>query len=188
MKASLLAMAPFVTRREALGGAAAALVLASCGGDPPPSNGPRPGSGAALLGSLLALERAVEAAYGTCEEVLSGPALREARAIRDQERAHAARLEGLIRRLGGDPPPGRSPEEYARTFPRLRSPEDALRFAEQLEERQVRAYLEALAELPDLALRGAAAEIAADEGMHLGAVRVLQRLPVAQGPFVTGAL
>jgi hypothetical protein len=182
-------MAPFVTRREALGGAAAALALASCGGgDPRPSNGPRPGSGAALLGSLLALERAVEAAYGTCEEVLSGPALREARAIRDQERAHVARLEGLIRRLGGDPPPGRSAEEYARTFPRLRSPEDALRFAEQLEERQVRAYLEALAELPDLGLRGAAAEIAADEGMHLGAVRVLQRLPVAQGPFVTGAL
>jgi rubrerythrin len=182
-------MAPFVTRREAFGGAAAALVLASCGGgDPPPSDGPRPGSGAALLGSLLALERAVEAAYGACEEVLSGRALREARAIREQERGHATRVEGLIGDLGGDPPAGRSAEEYARTFPRLGSAADALRFAEQLEERQVRAYLEALAELPDLGLRSAVAEIAADEGMHLGAVRVLQRLPAAQGPFVTGAL
>jgi hypothetical protein len=182
-------MAPFVTRREAFGGAAAALVLASCGGgDPRPSGGPRPGSGAALLGSLLALERAVEAAYGACEEVLSGDALREARAIREQERGHVAELEGLVRRLGGEPPPGRSAEEYARTFPRLRGREDALRFAEQLEERQVRACLEGLAELPDPALRSAVAEIAADEGMHLGAVRVLQSLPAAQGPFVTGAL
>ena len=52
----------------------------------------------------------------------------------------------------------------------------------------MRAYLEALAELPDLGLRRAAAEIAADEGEHLGTVRVLQGLPAAEGPFVTGAL
>jgi rubrerythrin len=182
-------MAPFLTRREALGGAAAALFLASCGGgDPPPSTGPRPGSGAALLGSLLALEHAVVAAYAACEKVLSGDGLRNARAIAEQERAHVTRLQELIRGLGGDPPAGRNAEEYARTFPRLREPGDALAFAEDLEQRQVRAYLEALTELPDLELRKAAAEIAADEGAHLGAVRVLQGLPAAQGPFVTGAL
>jgi hypothetical protein len=182
-------MAPSITRREVLGGAAAALVLASCGGeDPPPGGGARPGSGAALLGSLLALEHAVVAAYATCEEVLRGDALRNARLIASQERQHVTRLQGLIRGLGGDPPPGRRPEEYARTFPRLRDSRDALRFAEDLEQRQVRAYLEALTELPDLELRSAAAQIAADEGAQLGAVRVLQGLPAAQGPFVTGAL
>ena len=121
-----------------------------------------------------------------CEEVLRGDALRTARAIAEQERAHVARLQGLIRDLGGDPPAGRSAEEYARTFPRLRDGDDALRFAEDLEERQVRAYLEALTELPDLDLRTVAAQIGADEGAHLGAVRVLQGLPAAQGPFVTG--
>ena len=52
----------------------------------------------------------------------------------------------------------------------------------------MRAYLEALTELPDLDLRTAAAQIGADEGAHLGAVRVLQGLPAAEGPFVTGAL
>jgi hypothetical protein len=182
-------MAPSLTRREALGGAAAALVLASCGGgDPPPSTGPRPGSGAALLGSLLALEHAVVAAYAACEEVLHGQALRNARAIADQEREHVTRLQGLIRDLGGDPPAGRSADEYARTFPRLRDGRDALRFAEDLEQRQVRAYLEALTELPDLDLRSAAAAIGADEGTHLAAVRVLQGLPAAQAAFVTGAL
>ena len=182
-------MAPSVTRREALGGAAAALVLASCGGgDPPPGGGPKPGSGAALLGSLLALEHAVVAAYAACEEVLQGDALRNARAIAAQERRHVAVLQQLIRDLGGDPPIGRSAAEYARTFPRLRTGRDALRFAEDLEQRQVRAYLEAIAELPDLAQRSAAAKIAAAEGEHLGAVRVLQGLPAADGPFVTGAL
>lgn len=182
-------MAPWITRREALGGAAAAVVLASCGGgDPPPGGGAKPGSGAALLGSLLALERAVAAAYRACGQVLTGEALRAARAIHEQELAHAMRLEGLIVELGGEPPPGRSAEEYARTFPRLQTAEDALRFADHLEQRQVRAYLEGLSELPDLSLRGAAAEIGADEGKHLAAVRVLQGLPAADGPFVTGAV
>jgi hypothetical protein len=182
-------MAPYVTRREALGGAAAALVLASCGGgDPPPATGPRPGSGIALLGSLLALERASFAAYGACLDVLSGNTRQQVHAIRAQERTHAAGLEGAIEDLGGTPPPGRSAAEYERTFPRLRTPEDALRFAEDLEERQVRAYLEAVAEFPALELRLRAAGICADEGNHLATVRVLQGLPAAQGPFVTGAL
>jgi rubrerythrin len=178
-----------MTRREALGGAVAAAVLASCGGgDPPPSTGPAPGSGAALLGSLLALERAAVAAYGACAELLGGRALDEIRAIRAQEREHASRLERLISELGGEPPPGRSADEYARTFPRLGSAADALRFAEDLKERELRAYLEALAELPSVGLRTEASRICADEANHLGAVRVLLGLPAAQGPFVTGAL
>lgn len=182
-------MAPSLTRREALGGAAAALVLASCGGgDPPPATGPRPGSGAALLGSLLALERASFAAYGACLEVLRGQARAQVHAIRAQERGHAAGLERLITDLGGDPPPGRSAEEYERTFPRLRTPADALRFVQDLEERQVRAYLEALTDLPDVELRKAVAGICADEANHLATARVLQGLPAAEGPFVTGAL
>ena len=182
-------MAPSLTRREALGGAAAALALASCGsGDPAPTTGPRPGSGAALLGSLLALERASYAAYGACLDVLRGEARLEVHAIRAQERVHAAGLENAITDLGGTPPPGRSAAEYERTFPRLRSPEDALRFAEDLEERQVRAYLEAVTELPALELRLEAAGICSDEANHLATVRVLQGLPAAQGPFVTGAL
>jgi len=182
-------MAPSLTRREALGGALASAVLASCGGgDPPPSTGPKPGSGAALLGSLLALERAAIAAFGDCAEQLNGPARENVRAIQDQERGHARRLEELVRGLGGEAPPGHTAEEYARSFPRLESAEDALRFAEDLKEREVRAYLEALAELPSLELRTQASRICVDEGNHLGAIRALRGLPTAQGPFVTGAL
>ena len=178
-------VASFVTRRTALGGAAA-VVLASCGGgDPPPSTGPRPGSGAALLGSLLALERAVIAAYETSAEVLRGDALRYAAVARGHEESHVRFLEQAIRDLGGEPPAGRSAEEYERTFPRLRSQEDGLRF---LEERQVRAYLEALAELPDRDLRLSIAGIGADEGSQLAVIRVLGGRPASPHPFETGAL
>jgi rubrerythrin len=142
----------------------------------------------ALLGSLLALERASVAAYSTCLDVLTGDARGQVQAIREQERAHAAELEKAIVDLGGTPPPGRSRAEYERTFPRLSSAEDALRFAQDLEERQVRAYLEAVTEFPALELRLRAAGICSDEAIHLGTVRVLGGLPAAQGPFVTGAL
>ncbi|HEX2414991.1 MAG TPA: ferritin-like domain-containing protein [Thermoleophilaceae bacterium] len=178
-----------ITRRGAMGAGAAALALGSCGGgDPPPAGGARPGSGAALLGSLLALELAVIAAYGASAQVMSGPALAAARVIREQEREHARILERLIRDLGGDPPSGRSDAEYARTFPRLESQRDALRFLEDLEQRQVRAYLEALAELPELELRRQAAEIGAAEGEQLAAVRVLDGRPASPHAFETGAL
>lgn len=181
-------MASSLTRRGALG-AAAAVTLASCGSsDPPPSAGARAGSGAALLSSLLALEHAVIAAYDACGEVLTGRALAEVRAIRGVEESHARRLAGLIRGLGGEPPAGKTRAEYDRTFPRLRASEDALRFARHLEERQVRGYLQGLAQLPDPELRAAAAELCAAEAAQLATVRVLAGLPAAEGPFVTGAL
>ena len=180
-------MASHLTRRGALG--AAAVALASCGsGDPPRSGGAQAGSGAALLSSLLALEYAVIAAYDACGEVLTGPALDATRAIRSVEEEHGRRLAELIRGLGGEPPAGKSAAEYARTFPRLRSAADALRFARHLEERQVRGYLQGLEQLPDLGLRADAAELCADEGAQLATVRVLAGLPAAEGPFVTGAL
>jgi hypothetical protein len=182
-------MAPYLTRREALGGAAAAVLLGSCGGgDPPPAEGPRADSGVARYASLLALQHAVVAAYGACEEVLRGDVLREARAIRVHERSMAGYIETAIIGLEGNPPAGKSAAEYARTFPRLRSESDALRFADDLEQQQVRAYLDALADFPSAGPRSSVADIASGHASHLAAIRVLRGLPAAEGPFVTGAL
>lgn len=182
-------MAPSLTRREALGGAAAAVVLASCGGgDAPPPGSAEPGSGAALITSLLALQRATVAAYGACEEVLRGDARAQVRDIRDDERRMARELEIIMTGERIEIPPGRSPEEYARTFPRLGGPADALRFADHLEQRQVRAYLDAITDFPFEGQRQTAADFAWRQGVHLGMVRMLRGLPVAEGPFVTGAL
>ena len=176
-----------LTRRGALGGAA--VLLASCGsGDRRSTTGPRPGSGAGLLNSILALEHLVVAAYGAGFELLRGEGLRYARQIGDQERGHVRRLEELIRGLGGTTARSRTPDEYARSFPRLRTSGDALRFANDLEDRLVRAYLQALPALPEAQLRRAAAEIVADEGAHLAVINVLRGGPAAPQPFVTGTL
>jgi rubrerythrin len=180
-------MAGSLTRRGALGGAA--VLLASCGpSDPPPAPGARPGSGAGLLNSVLVLEHAVVAAYGAGAGLLRGETLRYARAIEDEERGHVRRLEELIRGLGGTTARPRTPDEYARSFPRLRSGADALRFAEDLEEQLVRRYLQALWKLPEAELRRAAAEICANEGEHLAVIHVLRGRPAAPHAFVTGTL
>jgi rubrerythrin len=178
-------MAGSLTRRGALG--AAAVLLASCGSsDPPPSAGPRAGSGAGLLNSILVFEHAAVAAYASAAALLRGEALRYARQILAQEREHVRRLEALIRGLGGTTARPRSPDEYARSFPLLHDGRDALRFASDLEERLVREYLQALPELPNAELRRAAAEIGADEGAHLAVINVLRGGPAAPQAFVTG--
>ena len=51
----------------------------------------------------------------------------------------------------------------------------------------MRAYLGALAELPELELRTMASEIGADEGEQLAVVRVLGERPASPHPFETGA-
>jgi hypothetical protein len=187
-KASVPRVDPRLTRRSALGGAAA-LALASCGGgDPAPSQGPRAGAGAALLGSIIALEHAATAAWGEIGDRLSGEARRYAEAIRRREIEHSGRLGALVRELGGTPPEGRPPGEYARLFPQMRDESDALRFAGDLEERLVRAYLDALHSLPDADQRRTAAEIAAEESEDLAVVHVLAGEPAAPRPFVTGTL
>jgi rubrerythrin len=177
-----------LTRRAALGGAAA-VTLASCGGgEPPPTTGPEAGSGAAMLSSVAALEHAAAAAWAAIGERLEGEARRYARTIEARERRHAERVSALIRELGGEPPEGRPPEEYAPQFPLMRTEEEALRFAADLEEHLVRAYLDSLQTLPEEEQRRAVAEIAAEEAEDLAAVHALSGEPVAQHPFVTGTL
>jgi rubrerythrin len=128
------------------------------------------------------------AAYGAGAPLLRGEALRYARKIEEQERGHVRRLEELIRGLGGTAARSRTPDEYARSFPRMRDGDDALRFAEDLEERLVRFYVQAVPKLPEPELRRAAAEICADEGAHLAALHVMRGRPAAPQPFVTGTL
>lgn len=128
------------------------------------------------------------AAYGAGAELLEGEALRYARDIEEQERRHVRRLEELIRGLGGDAARPRTPEEYTRSFPNLGSAAAMLHFARDLEERLVRAYLDALTHLPDPKLRRAAADICADEGEHLAVVHALRGGFPAPQPYVTGTL
>jgi rubrerythrin len=177
-----------LTRRAALGGFAA-VALGSCGGgDPPPAEGPEAGSGAALLGSLAAREHASAAGWDAIGERLRGEARRYAGAIAERERAHAERLSALIRDLGGEPPEGRAPADYEPQFPLMRTEDEALRFAADLEEQLIREHLDALRSLPREDQRRAVAEIAAEEAEDLAVAQSLAGEPAAQDPFVTGML
>jgi rubrerythrin len=174
-----------LTRRGVL--ATAAVVAASCGdGDPPPRRGPGPGSGVGLLNSVLAFEHAVVAAYATSAGLLRGRARAHAQTIAEQERQHVRRVSELVESLGGTPVRASPADEYQRGFPRLHGAGDALQFAEDLEERLVRAYLEALRKLPDPGLRRVAAAIGTNEAEHLAVVQALRGEPLPPQPFVTG--
>jgi hypothetical protein len=179
-------MSASLTRRGALGGLAAA-ALASCGGgDPPPGDTPRAGSGAGLLNSLIALEHAAVAAWAAIAAVLGVAGRAQAKAIRGREIDHVDRLSALVRDLGGTPPQGRPRGEYQAMFPKLGDEAAALRFARDLEERLVRAYLDALRSLPDSDQRRVAAEIAAEEAEDLAVVQLLSGDAAAPKAFVTG--
>jgi Ferritin-like domain len=175
-----------LTRRAALG-TGAAVVLVSCGGsDPPPTGGPEAGSGAALLSSLAALEHASAAAWDAIGERLRGEARRYAGAIAERERRHAERLSALIRDLGGEPPEGRTPGDYESQFPLMRTEDESLRFAADVEEQLIREHLDALRSLPREDQRRTVAEIAAEEAEDLAVAHTLAGEPAAQHAFVTG--
>ncbi|MFN2616267.1 MAG: DUF4439 domain-containing protein [Thermoleophilaceae bacterium] len=178
---------PQPTRREllALGGAAAGgALLTGCGADGAPKRDPKRDAG--LLNVVLAYEHTAIAAYRAGGRFLTGGARGLADRIVAQERAHASALVRTIRGLGGRPVGPLLADEYARSFPRLRTQADALRFARDLERRIVRAYLEALQQVSDPRLRPQLAAIVACEAEHLALVTERNGEAPAPDAFVTG--
>jgi rubrerythrin len=180
-----------LTRRELLGAAGAggsAALLAACGGDERSSGSERElaARDLRLLGSALDLEHTVVAAYAAGTDLLRGPALRSSRVIVAQEREHADRLTDAIEQLGGQPNPPKTPEEYARAFPALRTEDDVLRFAIDLENAAIRFYHESLPKLSGPELRLTAAAIATSEAEHAALLRGELGRPQVPDAFVTG--
>ena len=179
-----------LTRRSLLQAAGgAAVLLAGCG------DGDGTGGASAdelrerdlrLLGSALDLENTVLAAYTAGAGLLAGRAAQALAEVREQERLHAARLARVIRASGGRTNPPKTPEEYARSFPRLRTGRDALRFAVDLENASIRLYLESLPFLSEPGLRQAVASIATSEAGHAAVFREQLGRPPVPDAFVTG--
>jgi rubrerythrin len=180
-----------LTRRALLGAAGGgALALGGCG------DGGDTGKGASreelrlrdlrLLGSALDMENTMLAAYAAGARLLGGDGREALAAVERQERAHAQRLAETIRARGGEINPRKTPEEYARSFPRLRSGRDALRFAVDLESAAIRLYLEAMPFLSEPELRQTAAGIATSEAGHAALLRGELGRPPVPDAFVTG--
>jgi rubrerythrin len=184
-------------RLAALGGtAASAVLLEACGGsktdagnqaDTSTSKKEDAQKDAALLNSALDLEHTALAAYTAIVPQLAGSARRLARGFLDQERDHAAELARTIEDLGGRPNRAKSAAAYRAGFPPLGDAPAALRFAVDVEETAVAAYIAAIPKCSTGQLRATVASIVTNEAEHLALLRDALNEPPVPGAFVAGS-
>lgn len=165
---------------------ASATLLAACSDDTknPVQIGPDESDQAdvEILNGALDLELQTIAAYKVGAGRLGGERLAIFKAFLEQEQAHADGLAGTIRDLDGRP--NRSKRDY--DFPQLRSEADVLRFALDLENTAIAAYIDALPKFSEKELRSMSSSIITNEAEHVSVLLdALGREPVP-GAFVTG--
>ena len=120
-----------------------------------------------LLNLALDLELTTVAAYKAAAGRLRGDALDAAKLFVEQAQEHANRLSDAIKEAGGTP--NRAKESYE--FPRIRAQEDALRFAIDLEDRAIAAYIDLLPKLGQGELRATVAAIVSNDAQHVAVLR-----------------
>jgi rubrerythrin len=129
------------------------------------------GNDVGILNTALAAELEAIAAYqlGADSGLLQKPVKELAVTFQGHHKAHADLLSGTITKLGGKPVAAK--QHY--TFPteKLKSQADVLRFAAQLEQGAVSAYLGAVPLFANRDLSHAAASILGDEAMHWAVLR-----------------
>ena len=138
-----------------------------------------------ILNTALGLEHEAIAAYqlGAESGLLQKPVLDLAVTFQGQHKAHADLLAQTVRKLGGMPVEPKA----AYDFPTggLKSQNDVLGFAADLEQAAVSAYLGAVPQFEDRGLAKAAASILGDEAMHWAILRNALGLPPVPGAFVS---
>ena len=165
-----------------------AVFLAACGSDDPTSRvptGPDESDQAdvEILNGALDLELMAVAAYKRAAALMTGDVLEIGKTFLAQEQEHADGLSAAIKDAGGMPNRAKSSYE----FPELRSQTDALKFAVDLENTAIAAYIDALPKLSQGDLRATAAAIVTNEAEHAAVLLdALGRDPLP-GAFVTGS-
>jgi len=145
-----------------------AVFLAACSDDtklPRSEIGPDESDAAdvEILNGALDLELMAVAAYKAGAGKLKGDLLQVAKLFLEHEQEHADGLAAAIKDAGGKP--NRAKASY--DFPRLGSQDDVLRFAIELENTAIAAYIDALAKLGKGDLRATATAIIANEAEHV---------------------
>jgi bacterioferritin (cytochrome b1) len=116
-----------------------------------------------ILNGVLDLELMAVAAYKLGAGRLRGSVLAIGKTLLEQEQAHADGLMAAIKDAGGTP--NRAKSSY--DFPVLRSQSDVLRFAVDIENTAIAAYIDALPKLSQGDLRATAAGIITNEAEHI---------------------
>ena len=126
---------------------------------------------AQILNTALAAELEAIAAYqvGAESGLLQKPVLDLAVQFQGHHKEHADVLAKTVRKLGGKPVAAKS--QYRFPLEALKTQADVLRFAAQLEQGAVSAYLGAVPLFANRDLSKAAASILGDEAMHWAVLR-----------------
>ena len=124
-----------------------------------------------ILNTALAAELEAIAAYqvGAESGLLQKPVLNLAVTFQAHHKAHAGVLASTVEKLGGKPVAAKSKYDFPTAS--LKSQEDVLRFAANLEKGAVSAYLGAVPLFANRDLSKAAASILGDEAMHWAVLR-----------------
>lgn len=124
-----------------------------------------------ILNRALAAEFEAVAAYGVGAQsgLLQKPVLDLAVQFQGHHRAHADLLAATVKQLDGTPVEQNA--QYSFATESLKTQTDVLRFAAQLEQGAVSAYLNAVPALDNRDLARAAASILGDEAMHWAVLR-----------------
>ena len=134
---------------------------------------------AQILNTALGAELEAIAAYqlGAESKLLQKPALDLALTFQGHHKEHADLLAKTVTKLGGKPVAAKA--KYPFPVAQLKSQADVLRFAAQLEQGAVSAYLGAVPLFGNPDLAKAAASILGDEAMHWAILRqALGQVPV----------
>lgn len=132
-----------------------------------------------ILNTALAAELEAIAAYqlGAESNLLQKPVLDLAVTFQGHHKEHADVLAKTVQKLGGKPVPAKA--KYDFPVEQLKSQADVLKFAAQLEQGAVSAYLGAVPLFGNRDLSRAAASILGDEAMHWAVLRqALGQVPV----------
>jgi len=171
-----------------VGGGGSAMFLAACADNTTTPNvltGPDESDQAdvEILNGALDLELMAVAAYKAGAARLRGSALAIGKKFLEQEQEHADGLAAAIRDVGGKP--NRAKTSYD-DFPALRTQTDVLRFAVDLENTAIAAYIDALPKLTQRDLRATAAAIITNEAEHLAVLLDALGMDPVPDALVTG--
>lgn len=130
-----------------------------------------PGNDVKILNTALGAEQEAVAAYqlGADSGLLEAGVKALALKFQGHHKAHADLLAATVSKLGGHPVEAKA--KYDFPVSKLKSQADVLRFAAQLEQGAVGAYLGAVPAFDNRDLSRAAASILGDESMHWAVLR-----------------
>ena len=192
MKAGSIIRDP-LTRRRFFGSAGvtfvggSAVFLSACGSnqdlkDEQEQLADTPEGDVAILNDALSLELTAVEAYTQALPLMQGAVAAVTASFLEQEKEHAAAIERAIKDLGGRPI--KELQEF--DLSDVRTQEEALHFADNLENVAIAAYVDSIPKLSSGDLRTTAAQIVANEAEHVTVLQAALGNPPVASAFVSG--